>query len=146
MNEQTATPGAMVGGTTGLVCRLRHRELRRGPSPVAGEVELENASPDVVEIEVRTSPLQYLNLIVLDDVGEIVSERPYGDLFSPLASSYLLRLQPGEKYTGPVHLLGNVPEGKLRPGVYTVQAVYEHNGMKAISEPLRVELPTVCGP
>ena len=31
-------------------------------------------------------------------------------MISPLAEPYTLRLQPGEKYTGPAGLLGNVPE------------------------------------
>jgi hypothetical protein len=113
---------------------------------MAGEIELTNISADVIEIQVRTSPLQYLNLVVLDAGGGVVSEGLYGDFFSPLAEPYTLRLQPGEKYTGPVHLLGNVPEGKRLPGVYTVQAVYEYKGLQVVSEPLQVELPAACGP
>jgi hypothetical protein len=123
-----------------LTCRLRPRQLRRGPSPIAGEVELENTSADVLEIEVRTSPLQYLNLIVTDAVGNVVSDSFYGDLFSPLAEPYTLRLGPGEKFTGPVSALGNVCEASRQPGEYTVRAVYEYNGLRAVSEPLRVQL------
>src|SRR4051794_22333639 len=107
-----------------LASHLRPRPLRRGPAPAAGEVELENTSVDVIEIEVYTSPLQYLNLIVTDAGGRLVSETFYGDLFSPLAEPYVLRLRPGETYTGPVSLLGNVPEEKWLPGPYSVQAVY----------------------
>src|SRR5713101_5850008 len=92
----------------GLACRLRRRQLRREPSPIAGEVELENTSTDTLEIEVRTSPLQYLNLIVTDAAGNVISDSFYGDLFSPLAEPYTLRLRPGEKMAGPVSLLGNV--------------------------------------
>jgi hypothetical protein len=112
---------------------------------IAGEFELENVSPAVIEIPVKTSPLQHLNLVVRDARGTVVTEGFYGDLFSPLAEPYTLRLQPGEKYTGPVSLLGNVPKTKLQPGTYTVQAVYEYNGLKAVSEPLGVELPAACG-
>jgi hypothetical protein len=124
-----------------LACRLRPRERRRGPSPIAGEVELENTSSEVVEIEVRTSPLQYLDLVVTDAAGNVLSDSFYGDLFSPLAEPYLLRLQPGERFTAPVSLLGNVPEGKWHPGEYTVQAVYDYRGVRAVSEPLQVQLP-----
>ncbi len=146
MNEQVAVPQSALSGTMRLACRLGHRTLRRGPLPTAGEVELTNLSPDVLEIQFRTSPLQYLNLVVLDASGEVVSQGFYGDFFSPLAEPYTLRLKPGEKYVGPVHLLGNVPEAKRLPGVYTVQAVYEYNGLKTVSEPLQVELPAACGP
>ena len=85
--------------------------------------------------------MQYLNLVVTDVAGHQVSDSFYGDLFSPFAEPYRLRLQPGEKYTGPVSLLGNVREEKRRPGKYMVQAVYEYNGVKVISEPLDVLLP-----
>src|SRR5262249_4308707 len=122
----------------------RLRQHRRGPSAFAGEVELENTSPNLLEIEVRTSPLQYLNLVVTDAAGKVVSDSVYGDLFSPLAEPYPLRLQPGEKFIAPVSLLGNVPEEKRRPGEYTGQAVYEYGDLKSVSEPLRVEIPAHC--
>jgi hypothetical protein len=93
-----------------------------------------------VEVEVRTSPLQYLNLIVADADGNVVSDSFYGDQFSPLVEPYTFRLEPGEKFTGPISFLGNVPEKFWRPGEYTVRAVYEYNGMTAVSEPLRVRL------
>jgi hypothetical protein len=123
-----------------LACRLRPRQRRRGPSPITGEVELENTSSNVLEIEVLTSPLQYLDLVVSDAAGKVVSDSYYGDLFSPLAEPYTLRLQPGEKFTAPVSLLGNVSEGKWHPGRYAVQAVYAYGGLRAVSEPLQVQL------
>jgi hypothetical protein len=140
--SETIVPATMPTPTqASLACRLRPRERRRGPSAIAGEVELENTSSNVLEIEVRTSPLQYLNLIVTDAAGNVVSDSFYGDLFSPLAEPSALRLQPGERFTAPVSLLGNVPEGKWHPGEYTVQAVYDYRGLRAVSEPLRVRLP-----
>jgi hypothetical protein len=102
---------------------------------------LENTSTDVLEIEVSSSPLQYLDLIVTDMHGQLVSDSYYGDLFSPLAEPYRLSLQPGQKYTAPVSLLGNVAEEKRRPGEFTVQAVYEYKALRAVSESLRVQLP-----
>lgn len=141
MSEATVAPSKSLPVHPDLACRLRQRSLQRGPSPTAGEVELENTSPHVLEIEVRTSPLQYLNLIVTDATGRVVSDFFYGDLFSPLGEPYTLRLQPGEKFTGPVSLLGNVPEEKWLPGSYVVVAVYEYNGLKAVSEPLSLHLP-----
>src|SRR5437868_5709060 len=120
-----------------LACRLRPRQRSRGPSAVAGEVELQNTSLNVLEIEVRSSPLQYLDLIVTDAAGAVVSQSHYGDLFSPLAEPYTLRIQPGDSFTAPVSLLGNVPAARQQPGQYTVQAVFEYNGLRAVSEALR---------
>jgi hypothetical protein len=128
---------------SGLACRLRLRQRRREQSSIAGEVELENTSADTLQIEVGTSPLQYLNLIVTDAARTVVSDSFYGDLFSPLAEPYTLRLGPGEKFTGPISLLGNVRQARWQPGEYMVRAVYEYNGMRAVSEPLRVVLPAL---
>jgi hypothetical protein len=104
---------------------------------MAGEVELENVSLTDVDIEVRTSPLQYLNLVVTDSQGHVVSE---SNLFCPLDKPYVLRLHPEQKYVGPVGLLGNVPEVRQRPGKYLVKAVFEYKDLKAVSEPLAVQL------
>jgi hypothetical protein len=136
-NEQ----GKREEARPGLACRLRKRTLGRAAAlPLAGEVELENTSDDLLEIEVQTSPLQYLNLVVTGPAGEVLSEGYYGNRFSPLEQPYIFRLRPGEKYTGPVSLLGTVPEAKRLPGRYLVQAVYACQGVRAVSEPMQVDL------
>jgi hypothetical protein len=103
-------------------------------------VEIENVSPDVIEIEVTMHPLQYLNLVIRDGTGNPVFAAPYGHIFSPREVPYVLRLMPGEKYTHNVSLLGTVPEEKQLSGTYTVQAVYEYNGLRAVSESLQMQL------
>lgn len=138
MADQTAVD--VPAAQTVLVCRLRHKQLRRGSSPVSGEVELENASGRVVEIEADRHPLQYLNLVVLDRNGAVVSDHHYGDIFSPLGRTYTLRLAPGERFAHCVGLLGNVPDEKRQPGLYTVRAVYRYKDLSATSEPLQVLL------
>jgi hypothetical protein len=127
-----------------LVCRLRRKLWsRRGPvsSPTAGEVEIDNVSSHVIEIEVRMHPLQYLHLEIVDACGNPVPAFPYGDFFSPREIPYIFRLAPGEKYIHNVGLLNGVPDEKQLPGTYTVRAVYEYPGMKAVSEPLEVQIP-----
>ncbi len=124
-----------------LVCRLRHQQLLRGDSPTAGEIELENSSPSVLAIETDMHPLQYLNLVVTDASGGVLSEGHYGDIFSPRGRTDTLQLAPGAKYNHLVSLLGTLPQAKRVPGTYSVQAVYEYNGLRAVSEPLTVELP-----
>jgi hypothetical protein len=127
-----------------LACRLRIKPAQEGqrpPPPGCGEVELENTSAKPIEIELQMSPLQYLNLVVRDAAGNVVSEGHYGNRFSPLAEEYPFRLEPGQKYTHNVSLLGTVPETKQLPGRYTVQAVYQARGLTAVSAPLEIELP-----
>ncbi len=142
MEELAIDQGRCREAGPGLVCRLRKRTQRRAAaSPLAGEVELENTSDGVLEIEVQMSPLQYLNLIITGPAGEVLSEGHYGNRFSPVEEPYIFRLGPGEKYTGPVSLLGTLPEQKRLPGSYTVRAVYASKGFYAVSEPLQVELP-----
>ena len=125
---------------TGIVCRLRKKaQGRAATSLLAGEVELENASAGVLEIEVKTSPLQYLDLLVTDPAGNVLSAWRYGECFSPLESPYKLRLGSGEKYAAPVSLLGNVPPEKRLPGTYLIRAVYEYNGTRSVADVLRLD-------
>src|SRR5947209_7282942 len=132
LEQKTEIPAAQAI----LVCRLRRRQLLRGNSSTAGEVELENASPNVLAIENEMHPLQYLNLVVTDATGTVLSVGSYGDIFSPRGRIDTLRLAPGAKYSHTVPLLGTLPQEKRLPGTYTVQAVYECNGLRAVSEPL----------
>src|SRR6266542_1000380 len=139
MADQATQTGAPAVQST-LVCRLRHRVGRWGPSPTAGEVELENVSSGLVEIDYDMHPLQHLNLVVTDAAGAVLSAWHYGTIFSPLGSTHTLPLEPREKYTAPVGLLGNVPEERRVPGCYTTVAVYQHKSLRMVSEPLQVRL------
>ena len=145
MGEQTATRSASIETRATLACRLRRRIGSHGAPSTAGEVEVENLSRGVIEIEAAIHPLQYLNLEVTDAAGEVVPAVPYGHIFSPRERASVLRLAPGEKYIHNVSLLGTVPAEKLLPGVYTVRAVYEYNGLRAVSEPVQVQVPPRTG-
>jgi hypothetical protein len=136
-NTSTIVPAVR----SAIICRLRHRIGRWGPSPAAGEVELENVTGETIEIHCDRHPLQYFDLVVLDSSGATVSARPYGNIFSPLGNVSTLRLAPGERYTHNVSLLGNVPEEQRKPGDYLAQGVYHYNGMRTVSEPIAVHLP-----
>jgi hypothetical protein len=137
LNQKAESPAAQAI----LVCRLRHKQLLRGSSATAGEIELENSSPDVLEIETDRHPLQYLNLVVTDASGSVLSAGHYGDIFSPRGRIDTLRLAPGAKYQHPVSLLETLPQEKRVPGTYAVHAVYAYNGLRSVSESLAVELP-----
>jgi hypothetical protein len=123
-----------------LVCRLRPKQIRGRYSPTSGEVELENQSGAPLDIRVRYARLQYLNLVVTDESGNLVSTSHYGDLFSPVAEPFVWRLQPGEKFAANVSLLHTVPPEKQLPGAYSVRAVYECPGHRVVSAPLTVTL------
>ncbi len=126
-----------------LACRLRRKDVigRRGPAACRGEVELENLSAAPLEIAYRMTVLQYLNLVVTDPDERVVSEGHFGDRFAPTLEPLVLRLEPGERFTANVHLLATVPNTLLPPGTYLIRAVYEYNGLKAVSEPVQVQLP-----
>jgi hypothetical protein len=138
MAEQT-TAGKRAAHAA-LTCKLRHKQLRQGNSCVAGEVELENPSAEAAEIEIDMHPLQYLNLVVTDAGGTVVSSSHYGDIFSPLGEKHVFRLAPGARYTHNVFLLETVAKEKRIPGRYQVQAVYQSGGLTAGSAPLEIEL------
>jgi hypothetical protein len=142
MAEQLIEKGKSQDAPPRLACRLRKKTTGRAAAmPSAGEVELVNVSDRAVEIEITIAPLQYLDLLVRGPDGTMLSDFHYGNLFSPVEKPYFLRLGPGETYTRPVSLLGNVTDEKnLLPGRYTVQAVYEYDALKAVSEPLQFEL------
>ncbi len=141
MPEQLTQASAQSPPQTRLACRLRKRTTERAAQRVgAGEVELENVSDDVLEIEYQRSVIQYLDMVVTDSQGRVLSDGCYGDVFSPTAEPRILRLKPGEKFVHPVSLDGHVPREKLNPGNYTVQAVYKYKGLRAVSEPYHLHL------
>jgi hypothetical protein len=119
-----------------LACRLRRKEAvgRPGPPAHGGEVELENLAATPLEIAYRMTVLQYLNLVVTNSEGRVVSEGHFGDRFAPTREPRVLRLQPGEKFKADVHLFATVRCDRVPPGTYLVRAVYEYNGFRALSE------------
>jgi hypothetical protein len=123
-----------------LACFLRPKEHlgRNGPVPFSAEVELKNLSDTPLDIEYQMAVLQYLNLIVRDSQGCIVSEGHFGDRFSPFAENQVLRLGPGESYKHRVHFFATTPKAHRTPGTYSVQAVYEYNGFRAESDTVSV--------
>jgi hypothetical protein len=123
-----------------LACRLNRKEvLRRGvPAPFYAEAELENVSDTLLEIAYQMTVLHHLNLIVHDANGNVVSQGHFGDRFAPTEKPRFLRLAPGEKFAAEVHLFATAPQSMRTPGTYSIQAVYECAGLRAMSEPIEV--------
>jgi hypothetical protein len=82
--------------------------------------------------------LQYLNLVVTDADGRVVAEGLFGGRSASTLEPQVLRLGPGEKFTANVHLFATVRGEPIPPGTYRVQAVYEYNGFRAVSETVQM--------
>jgi hypothetical protein len=102
------------------------------------EVELENVSAAPLEIRYWMTALQYLNLVVTDAAGAVVSTGHFGDRFAPTREPLVLRLAPGERFTANVSLFATMPVYPVPAGTYKVEAVYEYEGIRAVSDPVRV--------
>src|SRR5262245_12841826 len=100
MNTKTLESSRSQTKAQPLICRLRHAKhnTREDPVPHMAEMELENISEAPLEISYRMAVLQYLQLVVRDAKGSVISEGHYGDRFSPFEKDQVLRLGPGEKY------------------------------------------------
>jgi hypothetical protein len=141
MSEATTFPAwQRQAPSQPLACRLRPKSVigRQGPVANLAEVELENLSATPLEIPYRMTALQYLNLVVTKADGGVVSEGHFGDRFAPTLEPLVLRLGPGEKFTATVHLFATVRCDPIPLGTYTVQAVYEYDGFRAVSDPAQV--------
>ncbi len=121
--------------TQRLAVYLRTKEVtgRRGSVAHMGDVELLNVSTAPLEIAYHMTVLQFLNLVVTKADGTVISEGHFGDRFAPTLEEHVLRLEPGESFTANVHLFATVPRIPIPPGVYSVQAVYDYNGDRAVS-------------
>ncbi len=102
------------------------------------EVELENVSESPLEILYWMTELHHLNLVVTDATGTVVSRGHFGDRFAPTCEPSILRLGPGEKFAANVHFFATMPIYPPPPGTYSVTAVYEYEGLRAVSEPVQV--------
>jgi hypothetical protein len=123
-----------------LVCRLRHTSGsdRNGAAACLAEIELQNVSAVPLEIAYRMTVLQYLNLIVTRADGQVISQGHFGDRFAPTFEPRRLRLEPGATFTATVHLFATVTCDRPPPGRYTIQAVYEYDGFRAVSNPVQL--------
>jgi hypothetical protein len=141
MSEAMALKGLPPGAPAQpFACRLRLKPMtgRRGPVANMGEVELQNLSASPMEITYWMTALQYLNLVVARSDGKVISEGHFGDRFAPTLEPLVLRLEPGDKFTANVLLFATVPQTPVPPGTYAIQAIYEYNGFRAVSDPLSV--------
>jgi hypothetical protein len=51
-----------------------------------------------------------------------------------------LRLEAGETFAAPVFLLATVPLERRQPGTFTVRAVFDCPGLRAVSDPVTLTI------
>lgn len=116
-------------------CALRKKS---SGFPLYGKVELAVYATRALLIAHNSDLLQYLRLKITDPLGG-VSEGPYGE-FPVLPSVVLSRILPGPLTSITVNLLNPIPVHEIMMGAYTVEAVYDYDGVQSRAEPLRVEV------
>jgi len=125
-----------------LQCRIiPQRKAGKIGDIVLGQIELKNVGEASIEIRWYSDPMQYLNLIVRDPDGKNISVFCYGDQFSPYwPAPQILNLHPRESYSSTVNLLGTVKKKNMVPGSYRIQAIYNYENIKAVSEVVEILL------
>ena len=131
----------------GIECRLKV-DKERGPEPLdyVADFTLTNTSKTAMKIKYMCHPMfRYLNLDVWDDKGRLLPNvvPNYGRFYSPVSDEYLVNvIEPGESRTARVILLMQVDQEKafLRPGNYSIQAVYTWEGRQYRSNKVSVKV------
>lgn len=139
-DKNTGEAKRLDGGP--IACRLRLNPSAE--SSYLGDVEIENVSPELIEIMTQASKWEHLNFITWDDNGTIVSKYHYGSGFSPHFQNVVWKWLPGEILTMRcVSLMATVPDNECKPGKYRVQAVYAYETLHAASDVIEFEyIPT----
>ena len=110
-----------------------------GRSPLDGKLELANYGTRAVLVAFDGNLLQHLRFIVTDPYGGVTDERY--DTFPTLAGGVRQhRFNPGERLSVSVNLLNTIEADQITIGTYTIEAVYDYDGVQSRAEPVRVEL------
>ena len=124
-----------VNRTPFVRCALQKRSGT--VSPLDGKLELANYATRALHIAFDPNPLEYLRLTITDPYGTVTDEGY--DEFT-LSGTRHLRLSPGERFSLTVNLLNTIPVGEITVGAYTVEAVYDYDGVRSRADPVRVEV------
>jgi hypothetical protein len=132
-----------LGGTPKMECVLVPQEINviSGDSPGA-EVQFRNTS-DVTIVVInhdRTSPLEFLDVEVLDPDGRRISDY-FGHLCIPSVADGGTEhsFAPGETYRETISLFRAVDDRyNLKPGVYKVTAFFRYGDIRATSRQIEI--------
>ncbi|MBN9120321.1 MAG: TIGR02996 domain-containing protein [Planctomycetes bacterium] len=117
-------------------CALRKGS---GSDPRTGKLELANYATRALLITIDANDLQYLRLIVTDPLGA-VTDAWYGRFPVHAGGARTRQIDAANKLTLTVNLLNTVPVAEVTVGTYTVEAVYDYDGVQSRADPVRVEL------
>ena len=116
-------------------CSLRKVTDR---SPLDGKLELANFATRAMLVTFDSNLLQYLRFTITHPVVG-VSEEWY-ETYPRLAGVVQHRLNPGDRMSISVNLLNTIEADQITVGTYTIEAVYDYDGVQSRADPVRVEL------
>ena len=103
-----------------------------------GIVEFANRAPRGRRLSFVSESVAGLDLVVRDASGRVVSEDPYWFYDSPVTPVPQTQvIHPGAAYLHPVRLLRSV--ARRAPGPYTVEAVYDLDGVLTRSNRITIQ-------
>jgi hypothetical protein len=109
------------------------------------EVELTNTSDNVVLLNIHRDLLDVVTFILRDPDDEILSSFSYFTVHSSTESKPPIVLMPGASKTRQVHLSVAADHGfqPLRPGVYSLEAVFRQPPMLSRSNRLAIRVENI---
>jgi uncharacterized protein (TIGR02996 family) len=110
-----------------------------GGDPRTGKLELANYATRALIVAIDSHDLQYLRLAVTDPLGAVTNKR-YGEF--PLLAGGVRhrRIEAANKLSLTVNLLNTIAVEEIMVGTYTIEAVYDYDGVQSRAEAVRVEL------
>jgi uncharacterized protein (TIGR02996 family) len=125
-------------------CVLRKKS---GVSPLEGALELATYATRALLVAFDAHLLEHLRFKITDPLGGL-SDEWYEKFPNQLRSGApnhfrsraQYRLNPGERLSIGVNLLNTIPAREVMVGAYTVEAVYDYDGVQSRADPVRVEL------
>ena len=121
-----------------LICRLRCLGV---PRSFSGEIEWENTTSTDVELRVCGGLLRYVDLSVEDESGPVPCSCRVCDYCAPATDVSVVKFRPGEclKWSW-FPLLMTIHHCRWHPGRFLVEAVFECDGIHAVSNKVEVVL------
>jgi uncharacterized protein (TIGR02996 family) len=110
-----------------------------GRSPLDGRLELANFGTRAVIVAFDAHILQYLRFTITDPYGG-VSDEWYETYPTSAGGVRHHRFTGGERLSVSVNLLNTIEADQITIGAYTIEAVYDYDGVQSRADPVRVEL------
>jgi len=111
-----------------VILSLESKKIALSDCSFGGEIILENISKEIIRIKYQCDPRQFLEFVVTNSKKEVVSEKGYGNIFSPFRDIQELQILPGKKTSiGSIELFGIMKENNRKIDSYSVYAIYKYD-------------------